>query len=169
MVHHREAYVISPVLYILFTYDCSSENDNQFYVKFADDTALVDTTNSDTKFVEEVNRFVSWCKENALSLNVGKTKEMLFDFRSSSTSPDPLFIEGQEVKRVDSYTYLGTIIDSKLSFSENTDNIYCRAQSRLYMLRKLRSFGTDTQVLRLFYFSFIESLLTFSFWLGLAA
>ena len=88
---------------------------------------------------------------------------MIIDFRTSGTAPEPLVIGGQEVSRVESYTYLGTVIDSKLSFSKNTDNIYSKAQSRLYMLRKLRSFGVDKKVLKMFYFSFIESLLTFSF------
>ena len=155
--------VVSPVLYILFTNDCCSDNPNQFYVKFADDTALVDISNSDTMFVSEANRFVSWCDENSLCLNVSKTKEMLIDFRTSGSAPEPLVIDGQEVDRVESYTYLGTVIDSKLSFTKNTDNIYSKAQSRLYMLRKLRSFGVDKKVLKMFYFSFIESLLTFSF------
>ena len=160
--------VVSPVLYILFTNDCQSSNEQTLTVKFADDSALVDGSSSDDQFEEEVNQFVSWCSENSLNLNVGKTQEMVFDFRRSGVPPRPLVIDGQEVCRVNTYKYLGTIIDSKLTFNENTDNIFRKAQSRLYMLRKLRSFGVSTKTLKIFYFCFIESLVTFSFlsWFG---
>ena len=162
--------VVSPVLFILFTNDCRCDNVQQYMIKFADDAALADLTNSEleadgevSKYETEVRRFVSWCKDNFLELNVGKTEEVIFDFRTSGTTPDPLVIDGQTVRRVEAYKYLGTIIDAKLRFNENTDRIYKKAQSRLYMLRKLRSFGVSENVLKLFYHSFIESLLTFSF------
>nr|KAG5686221.1 hypothetical protein BaRGS_013904 [Batillaria attramentaria] len=48
--------VISPFLYVLFTNDCSSSGENQFTIKFADDTALVDLTNSDSEYQQEVDR-----------------------------------------------------------------------------------------------------------------
>nr|KAG5701644.1 hypothetical protein BaRGS_019333 [Batillaria attramentaria] len=51
--------VISPFLYVLFTNDCSSSGENQFTIKFADDTALVDLTNSDSEYQQEVDRFNS--------------------------------------------------------------------------------------------------------------
>ena len=160
--------VVSPVLYILFTNDCCSSNELQYTVKFADDTALVDLSNSDSQFEQEVDRFVTWCRNNSLQLNVGKTQEMVVDFRKSGNVPQPLVIDGQIVQRTETYKYLGTVIDSKLTFDVNTDTIFRKAQSRLYMLRKLRSFGVSAKTLKMFYFSFIESLITFSFlsWYG---
>ena len=92
----------------MFTNDCQSSSAQSLTVKFADDTSLVDTSNSDDHFEEEVHKFVSWCSENSLDLNVGKTQEMVIDFRRSADAPRPLFINGQEVTRVDSYKYLGT-------------------------------------------------------------
>ena len=60
------------------------------------------------------------------------------------------------------------MIDNKLKFDVNTDTICKKGQQRLYFLRKLNSFNVDKVMLSLFYKSFIESVLTFSFiaWYG---
>ena len=61
-----------------------------------------------------------------------------------------------------SYTYLGTIIDDKLSWSENTNNIFSKCMQRLYFLRLLRSFGIDNTILAMFYSSVIQSVVAFN-------
>ena len=52
--------------------------------------------------------------------------------------------------------------------SISTDSISKRANQRIYLLRKLNSFGVCRKILCTFYQSFIESLLTYSFicWFG---
>lgn len=73
------------------------------------------------------------------------------------------FIHGKEVEIVDTYKYLGTVFDSKLKFDANTDSIVKRGQQRIHLLRKLKSFNVCNKIVCMFYQSFIESLLTFSF------
>ena len=64
--------------------------------------------------------------------------------------------------------YLGTLIDNKLSFSDNSDLIYKKSQQRLYFLRKLRSFDVSRELLQIVYKSLVESVLTFNIvvWYG---
>ena len=104
-------------------------------------------------------------KKNHLDLNVGNTKEVVIDFRKSSAVVPDLFINGVKVERVTEYKYLGTVLelDSKLNFNANNDFINKKCQSRLYCLRKLRSFHVNTDILCTFYRCFLESVLTFSF------
>ena len=45
-------------------------------------------------------RFINWCRDNSLDLNVKKTKEMLTDFRKAPTVIPDLFIDGVKVERV---------------------------------------------------------------------
>ena len=59
-------------------------------MKFADDTALVVLPSSDSKFEDEVDRFVTWCRNNSLQLNVGKIQEMVSDFRKAGVHLGPL-------------------------------------------------------------------------------
>ena len=47
------------------------------------------------------------------------------------------------------FKYLGTLIDNKLSFNDNSDLIYKKSQQRLCLLRKLRSFYFSRELLQL--------------------
>ena len=72
------------------------------------------------------------------------------------------------VERVSSYKYLGTTIDSGLTFNDNTQAIFSKCQQRTYLLRRLKYMDVASPILRSFYICHIESLLTFSFlaWYG---
>ena len=63
---------------------------------------------------------------------------------------------------MESFKYLGTHIDQKLSFTPNVDFICKKAHQRLYLLRKLRSFGVKKDILQMVYKSLVESILTFN-------
>jgi hypothetical protein len=69
--------VLSPLLYSLFTPDCTARHDSKTIIKLADDTTVVGliTDNDETAYREEVRDLTMWCKDNNLSLNVIKTKE----------------------------------------------------------------------------------------------
>ena len=159
--------VLSPILFTLYTNDCSG-SDSTPLIKYSDDSALADLSNSDSTYFDEVGRFSNWCKDNYLDLNVEKTKEMVIDFRKNPTVVPSLFIDDVRVERVSEYKYLGTILDDKLTFKAHTDYINSKCQSRIYCLQKLRSLNVNLDILRTFYRSFVESVLTFSFlcWFG---
>ena len=159
--------VLSPVLFTLYTNDCSGTNITPL-IKYSDDSALQDLSNSDQVYFDSVNSFSSWCDNNFLDLNVQKTKEMLIDFRKNPAAVPDLFIHGTKVERVNEYKYLGTIIDDKLNFTKNVDSIHRKCRSRIYCLQKLRSLNVNRKVLQGFYRCFIESVITFSFvcWYG---
>jgi hypothetical protein len=63
--------MLSPLLYSLFTHDCTDRHDSKTIIKFADDT----TDNDETAYKEEVKDLAKWGQNNNLSLNVAKTKE----------------------------------------------------------------------------------------------
>ena len=88
---------------------------------------------------------------------------MIVDFRRGPCAIPDLCINGVKVERVNEYKYLGTILDSKLTFDTNTQSIHKRCQSRLFCLKKLRSLGVNESILGNFYRCFLESVLTFGF------
>ena len=65
------------------------------------------------------------------------------------------------VEIVDKYKYLGTVIDNRLNWNSNTTKVYKKANQRLHFLRKLKSFDVNSKVLKLFYQSTIQSVVTF--------
>ena len=109
--------VLSPFLYTLYTNDCRSVDPSTQYVRFSDDTAMLALLSdfvSYQSYVSSVVRFSSWCSNNFLYLNVPKTKEMCIDFRRNRTFNSPIVINGEPVEQVDSFKYLGVILDEKI-------------------------------------------------------
>ena len=66
---------------------------------------------------------------------------------SSHPLSQPLMIKGQTVETLSTFKYLGTVVDENLTFTDNVDHIYKKAQQRLFLLRKLRSFNVCSEVL----------------------
>ena len=100
--------VLSPLLYILLTHDCRAHCDSNLIVKFTDNTAVVGLiTNRDkSAYRQEVDILGLWCRENNLTLNNNKTKEMIVNFGKNSTAtPPPLHINGTAVEVVPSIKY----------------------------------------------------------------
>lgn len=54
---------------------------------------------------------------------------------------DLLRLGGQEVEQVESFTYLGTVFDSQLSFAKHVKCVYKKAQQHLFLLRHLQGFN----------------------------
>lgn len=70
--------VLSPLLFTLYTNDCTSTYDNRHFLKFADDTVIVSLLNNDeVGHGPVVDGFTSWCKEFYISINVSKTKDTI--------------------------------------------------------------------------------------------
>ncbi len=66
------------------------------------------------------------------NFTVGSVKCSMFSLCSK------VVIAGKEVEKVNSYKYVGTVIDDTLSWVENTNLVISKAQKRLYLLRKLK-------------------------------
>ena len=155
--------VLSPLLFSMYTSDFHLDNNKCVLTKYADDTALTGliTNNDEVWCRNEITKFIVWCENNYLVLNVNKTKEIVFDFRKTANTIEPVTIKEESVEIVKELKYLGTFIDSKLNWNANTTHVYKRSNQRLYFLRKLKSFNVNTNILKLFYQSTIQSILSF--------
>ncbi|XDV19391.1 hypothetical protein PO909_024874 [Leuciscus waleckii] len=161
--------VLSPLLFILYTNMCQSHLENRVVLKYADDTVIVSLLqNNENSHGPIINDFVEWCEESHLHLNILKTKYMVIDFRKNVDMHEVMCIKGETVECVQSYKYLGTIIDSKLSFEANCETVCKKGHQRLFFLRKLCKFQIEKTLLSMFYRAFIESVLSFSLvsWYG---
>jgi hypothetical protein len=106
----------------LYAADIRSSNACNSLIKFADDTALIGliTNNDDTDYLDDIRRFVKYCDDNFLVLNVKKTQEMVIDFRKKKMLvPNAVVIKEVEVERVNEYKYLGVVLDNKLKFENH--------------------------------------------------
>jgi hypothetical protein len=100
-----------------------------------------------------------WCKDNNLSLNVIKTKEMIVDYRKRRAEHYPILIGRAVVEQVESFNFLGVHITNKLTWSKHTKIVVKRARKNLFPLRRLKRFVMGPQILKSFYSCTIESVL----------
>ena len=162
--------VLSPLLYSLFTYDCTDMFEGNVIAKFADDTSAVGliSNNDESNYRKEIVKLVDWCDTNELELNVSKTKELIIDFRKANHPIIPIVIKGSEVEIVSVFKYLGIQLSNVLSWQTNTESLIKKAQQRLYFLRRLKKFGMSRTILINFYRTTIESILSYAItvWFG---
>nr|XP_049579054.1 uncharacterized protein LOC125970577 [Syngnathus scovelli]XP_049579055.1 uncharacterized protein LOC125970577 [Syngnathus scovelli] len=162
--------VLSPLLCTLMTHDCVLRFITNHIVKSADDTTVVGLIrdNNDLDYREEVEQLVGWCRENSLILNEEKMKEIIVDFRKKQPHHAPLIINSSAVEVVSSTKFLGVHITEDLTWTMNTTALVKRAQKRLYFLRRMRRAHLPPPIMRTFYRSTIESILTscLSVWCG---
>ena len=148
-------------------------NDILMLVKYADDMALtarLKDEHSLSQYFDFINFLVTWFDNSFLKLNTKKTKEICFE-ESRVRDPAllrPIEIKSENVEKVDTFKYLGTMLDKDLKFSAHVDFICKKANQRMYLLRKLKSFNVECTILELVYRSLVESILSFNIvtWYG---
>jgi len=151
--------VLRPLLYSLYTYDCTPIRPSNTIIKFADDTTVIGLISGgdETEYRDEINRLAGWCCEHNLLLITRKTKEMVIDFRKQKGEPAPLSINVW----VSSYKFLCTYIADDLSWTANSSAVVKKARQRLHFLMILRRNHLEEKLLVAFYRSTIESVLSY--------
>ncbi|KAJ8049032.1 hypothetical protein HOLleu_01581 [Holothuria leucospilota] len=136
----------------LYTSDCQSISRDCSVIKYADDTVITGYLSDDIdSYATTITRFVQWCDDHLLHLNVSKTKELIIDFRCEPVTHVPIYVHGEQVEQVDKYKYLGTMLSNKLDWSSNAIIVHKKANQRLYFLRKLKNLRVDKTIMTLFY------------------
>ena len=79
--------VLSPLLFSLYTNNCTSRDPSVKLLKIADNTMVIGLIWDGDKSAnrQEVEQLSLWCGQNNLELNTLKTVEMAVDFRSGPT------------------------------------------------------------------------------------
>ena len=74
----------------------------------------------------ELSIVTEWLKANCLTLNVNKTKFVIFATRPklNKFEDQSLFINGEPIDRVSSMKYLGLLLDEVLSFNGHVDYLH---------------------------------------------
>ncbi len=153
--------VLSPLLFSLYTNDCTSKDPSVKLLKFANDTTLIGLIQDgdESAYRQEVKELAVWCSLHSLELNTLKTVEMIVDFRRKPPALPPLTIMNSTVTAVESFRFLGTTISQDLKWDNHIDSIVKKAQQRLYFPRQLRKFNLSQELLKQFFSAIIESVL----------
>ena len=121
--------VLGPLLFIIFINDiqfCIPEENSRL---FADDTGIFVSGREITATVKTAQTLLyklhEWFQCNKLTISVPKCAWMVFHGRNKKLPeniPD-LYIDGMAITRVNSYKYIGLILDSHLSWVPHVNSI----------------------------------------------
>ena len=91
--------------------------------------------NDETTYREEVGDLTMWCKDNNLSLNVIKTKEMIVAYRKMKTEHALILIDRAVVEQAESFKF--KFHTNKLTWCKHTKTVMTRARQNLFPPRSL--------------------------------
>ena len=163
--------ILGPLLFIIYMNDICHASKLLRFILYADDSTLLITpqTIGLSDFSKALNAeltYVSnWLDANKLSLNVKKSKFMVFStFRRdihqliSTIKPQ---INGSEIERVTKFNFLGLVIDENVSWHAHTNLIWGKISRVSGILNRLKH-HLPTNILRMLYNSLVLPHLNYS-------
>jgi hypothetical protein len=105
-----------------------------FLLLFADDISLVSTTPAGLQ--NQINNLEKASDVLGLTVNLSKTKVMIFRKGGHLSKAEKWFYKGKEIEVVNSYKYLGFTLTTKLSFEIALDEFTGRAKRKVVEIMK---------------------------------
>ena len=148
--------ILGPLLFLLYVNDIANVSDKLFTLLFADDSNMFIQGKDVNDLIDNVNvemvSLVKWLNVNKLSLNVKKTKFMIFrSKRKLPTINRNLHIMDTVVQRVTSIRFLGVILDEKCDWGEHINMVKSKVSKGIGILRKARIYLKIPSLLTLYY------------------
>ena len=140
--------IIGPLLFILYINDFSQASNLFDFIMYADDTTLSSNLNKlsnnehdqdlNTAINNELTKINDGLKENKLSLNVNKSKYMIFEKSNKNIQPLDLEINLVPIERVYNFNLLGLLIDNQLNWKKHNEKIVNICSQKKGILNKLK-------------------------------
>lgn len=137
--------ILGPLFFLIYINDMQSACDCTLFL-FADDSALLfshkDKGEVERKLSSELHSVSIWLLDNKLSLHLGKTESILFASNSNlKKSPGFKIMVGDvAVSSKKEITYLGCILDNKLSGESMALKVISKVNQKTKFLARLSSF-----------------------------
>ena len=150
--------ILGPLLFLLYVNDMVNASERLFSQLFADDTNVFISGKNLNSLIETMNcelqKLYEWMCVNKLSLNIKKTKFMLFTPKKSLKVEQNVFINGHIIEKVENFKFLGVIIDSHLKWNDHIHHIKKKIAKGLGIMYKAKRL-LNTNTLITLYYSFM--------------
>ena len=143
--------ILGPLLFLIYVNDLPINVRSGRALLYADDTTLFASALTPTEAEREQDQLLTdaklWFSANGLTLNDKKTENLMFTMRTNHDSQR-------------SCKFLGVSVDTELTWQFQGDALSGSLCSVIFLLRRLAE-SVSSQVLRLSYFAFFQSRLTY--------
>ena len=147
--------ILGPLLFIIYMNDIHTVSDNLNFILYADDTTLSSPMCSFTRGCDgnidivstlinsELNKIADWLAVNKLSLNVQKTKFMIFHYRQRVLTENDipcLMINNTLIERVTEFNFLGLTVNEYMNWNSHTQKIANKISRILGVMNRLKRY-----------------------------
>ena len=163
--------ILGPLLFIIYMNDINSSSLIFDFILYADDTTLTCTEERLSQYATNdcnINRVVNdelkkvqfWLSANKLSLNISKTKFMVFHLprKNISSIPFTLLINNINLERVSEFNFLGTILSDTLSWKQHINKICNKLARIIGLLKRLKNTLPQTSLMVLYNSLFLSAI-----------
>ena len=108
---------------------------------YANDTTLycnLDDSTSDILLDNELTKITDWLSSNKLSLNVKKTKFMVFHSPQRRVNYPTLKLNNVNIERVSQFNFLGVILASSLKWDKHVAHVFLKISKVIGVLYRLK-------------------------------
>lgn len=151
--------ILGPLFFLLYINDLNNVSMLLNFILFADDTNVF-FAHRDPKYLIEIlelelSKLSNWFSANMLSLNLKKTKYLIFKPRQKQCPLNTqLHINNQQIEQVSETIFLGVILDEHLSWKSHISRVANKISKSAGIIFK-SSFYLFKSSLRALYFSMI--------------
>lgn len=170
--------ILGPTLFLIYLNDIANiPGLNADIICYADDTALIFTEKTSQSVLHAVEcgmtKVTQWLSANLLTLNIMKTKLLLFHKTKASSCSEIESIRVHKthcnqtdtchcnsIERTSTIKYLGVVLDDKLTFESHAIALAKRVRKMIYVMKNLRDI-TDSRILRMVYLALCQSVISY--------
>ena len=115
---------------------------------YADDTVLYSTNSNEAavhaNIKQNINLLFDWCNNNKLTVNIKKTKLMLFGTKTKTMLKNSkrfdVFIGNEKLQYVNNFLYLGVKLDNLFTFEPHARECCRQVSHKNFVLSKIRRY-----------------------------
>lgn len=150
--------ILGPDLFKIYIDDITHLALNGSIQLYADDAVIKYSIDSESELkgaiLSDLAVVEEWLQKNKLSLNIKKTKVMLF--QNKTWNNFTINYKHESLELVEHFNYLGLVIDNKLKWFSHIDHVIKKISPYIFILRRLRKFFSK-DILYSIFSSYISS------------
>ena len=134
--------VLGPLLFLVYINDLPLVSNVFDMLMYADDTTLYCNINqniSEEVINVELLKLWDWLGANKLSLNIAKTKYMVFHTSKRNMIYPNLKVNNNTIERVTEFNFLGVILHSHMTWNKHINHISMKIARSIGILYRLRN------------------------------
>ena len=165
--------ILGPLLFIIYLNDIQFASTIFKSILYADDTNLIspmsvfssqDVNLTSDNINTELNKISDWMAVNKLSLNIGKTKFMIFHYPQKKLRPSDiptLKINDIQISRTQDFNFLGLTISETLQWKAHVNKISNKISKSVGIMYRIKRY-VNSSILKLIYNALILPHLNYS-------